>query len=348
MGSFMKIAALILSLVTMVASAADGPFRVGQKDYTFKDSARNRQIVTHVWYPIEATQKMRPVPAKNLFTPIIVAKGAPLLGGRGKKFPLILISHGSGGLAERLFWFTDPLVRQGSIVVGVDHPGNNTKDNTPEGVVRVWERAKDISFVLDQISKAPEWKDHIDKNQIGAAGHSAGGTTVLLLAGGRLSPEQFVIPFPNCEGSKDPYFAKYCESVKKIDFKSYPKDVVGGDYSDERIRGVVAFDPGYARSFDKESLKKLKAKNLVFVADKLLAPQGEIFSKDFLTLLPKEEVRVLPGSYHMTFLQPCKAKLPKGDPEIDELCVDNIHRPDMQTSVVETSQEFFMKTFSGR
>src|SRR4051812_40717978 len=118
-----------LFLFACLNANATSYFKVGQKDFTFQDNKRNRKIVTHVWYPAPPNIKMSAQEAMGPFLPVIAAMNAPL-AHVSQKLPIVLISHGSGGKAEKLFWLTEYLVKNGVFVMGVDHPGNMTGDNS--------------------------------------------------------------------------------------------------------------------------------------------------------------------------------------------------------------------------
>ena len=81
-------------------------------------------------------------------------------------------------------WLVEPLVAAGFQVIAVDHHGNNYVDGyEPEGFLFVWERPRDITFVLDVLANE---QPH---GPVGAAGFSVGGYTVAALAGARLDPQ---------------------------------------------------------------------------------------------------------------------------------------------------------------
>ena len=87
--------------------------------------------------------------------------GRPLLdGGRAApdaalsptpvKFPLIVLSHGTGGTAGNLAWLGTALASRGFVAAAVNHPGNNAVDGyTVQGFALWWERAHDLSAVID-------------------------------------------------------------------------------------------------------------------------------------------------------------------------------------------------------
>lgn len=338
MGDSMYHLIVALFFVASVAQAAS--FGVGEKEYVMKDITRNRTLTVHVWYPVDPNEAVSAVTQKgNPFIPVVSARDAALVGA--EKFPVVLLSHGSGGKADKLFWLTERLVREGMMVVAVDHQGNMTGDNSADGMMRVWNRPKDLTFALDQVASQPFFRDRLDMDKVVAAGHSAGGATVLLLAGAKLSASRLTSPIPTCAGTKDPYLAKVCGELKSIDMKQYPKEVVEADYHDRRVKAVVSLDPGFVKSFETTSLKKLKSKPLLFIADKMNTSHDQIMAKEFKRYLPKTAVRIVPDSYHMTFLQACRPDFPTEDPELAELCVENDRKIKIQKKVADASVEFF-------
>jgi predicted dienelactone hydrolase len=212
-------------------------------------------------------------------------------------------------------------------------------------MMRVWNRATDLSFALDRLLEQDFFRSRIDLTKVAAAGHSAGGATVLLLAGARLSSAKLTSPIPTCSGTKDPFFAKVCDEAKSIDAKSYPKQIVEADYSDARVKAVVALDPGFDRSFRTESFKYLKSKPMLFLAGKMNTSHDQILAKEFSRYFPTNEVEIVPDSFHMTFLQACKSDYPKDYPELAELCVENDKKIQIQKRVADLSLEFFKKSW---
>ncbi len=172
--------------------------RVGMvtRDFTPKQprnwrGAEQKTLHCVIWYPavdtaIETKQFIGP-PDAPLFEAGSATPHAPFEPSLGK-WPLIVLSHGTGGSAMQLAWLGTALARAGFIAVAVDHPGNNSATDaplTPEGMALWWERATDLSNVIDGMLADAEFGPKIDTRLIGAAGFSLGGYTVLELAGAR-------------------------------------------------------------------------------------------------------------------------------------------------------------------
>jgi pimeloyl-ACP methyl ester carboxylesterase len=116
---------------------------------------------------------------------------------------LILLSHGIGGSELGHSFLAQALARNGYLVAALRHPGDNWQDRSlieksPERYFD--ERPRQASRVIDAILADPAWKDRIATDsrgpRVGALGHSAGGYTVLALAGAQsdLSPGKKALP----------------------------------------------------------------------------------------------------------------------------------------------------------
>lgn len=334
----------LFSILAAFSALASNPYAVGAHDYNFTDQTRGRQISTHVWYPIHFETAVAPINPKEPFQPVVAALNSPIPKG-SDRFPVVLMSHGSMGNASRLFWLAEALVKNGMIVIAVDHPGNMFGDSSADGLMRIWDRAKDLTFALNEIIKVSDFQNRLDLSKVSAVGYSAGAAAVLLMGGARFSFERYSSPVPNCAGSKDPFYKKQCDELAQLNPKSYGKELIEGDYSDPRIQSILSLDPGFARSFQPESFKKIK-NTLVWIAPKLASPQDEIFSKDFLKLLGSGQAEVIPDSDHMTFLQACKPGLPiEEDAELKELCHDTEKKLRLQTQISQQAIHFLRESW---
>ena len=156
-----RISALLLlvcsSLAVSMLRADQEPaasFRVGIAFRSFTPNepynwrgAKTHVLPTTIWYPAAASAAEQPlqIPGLTFFVLGNVAQNATI-SSAPEKFPLILLSHGTGGTALSLAWFASALAARGFIVAGVNHPGNNAADPyTVEGFSTWWERARDLT-----------------------------------------------------------------------------------------------------------------------------------------------------------------------------------------------------------
>jgi predicted dienelactone hydrolase len=105
------------------------------------------------------------------------------LAGDGN-FPVVLLSHGTGGSPESMGWLARPLAKRGFVVIGPHHHGNCAVEAyRPEGFLCWWERAPDLSVMLTQLARSGPFAGRLDLDRVSAVGFSLGAYTVLLLAG---------------------------------------------------------------------------------------------------------------------------------------------------------------------
>lgn len=174
-----------------------GPFRVGRTTFTLADPARaGRALTVDAWYPVDAADAEGTAPSQlDLLVTTLALPNArhepPVSGAR--RFPLVVFSHGSGGVRFQSWFLMEHLASQGYVVVAPDHAGNTALDSLygtsrPFAEMAV-ERPRDVSFVIDQmLARSAEPTDRfggrIDAEHIAVVGHSFGGFTALAAAAG--------------------------------------------------------------------------------------------------------------------------------------------------------------------
>ncbi len=67
-------------------------------------------------------------------------------------YPVVVLSHASGGNAPQLGWIASNFAKRGLIVIGTDHPGTRSRDGDPHRTVHIWDRPADLTFLLDWIA----------------------------------------------------------------------------------------------------------------------------------------------------------------------------------------------------
>ncbi len=256
---------LLVLLVTSCTAPGDN---IG----TLEDSSRDRSIPYQIWLP-------------NVEVDTV-------------KFPLVILSHGSGGEYSNHTWLIDSLVENGFIVAALNHPMNTTRDNTDEGVISVWHRPRDISVLLDYLLNDSNWVNVIDENRIGAAGFSSGGYTVLALAGAIYDPELMSAYCASQERGKD---CELATDFSNVDFRDS-----SASYKDERIKSVFSMAPAVGSAITKESLAEIELPVFIIASkdDELVNPNyGAI---RYAENIPLSDLVLLPSGGHFIFLE-CNA-----------------------------------------
>jgi predicted dienelactone hydrolase len=169
-------------------------FEVGFREGRSVDKARSswagdgpRPLSWCAWYPATelAFEDTVSFPRQDvvLFVMGKVARDAPLLVGQ-MKFPLVLLSHGTGGSGAGIGWLGEALASHGFVVIAANHHGNTAVEPyAAEGFLCWWERARDLSVLLDCLSTEGIFAGRIDLDRVFAAGFSLGGYTALALLG---------------------------------------------------------------------------------------------------------------------------------------------------------------------
>lgn len=223
------------------------------------DNTGDRPIAWSAWYPTD--DEGPPTPAAGaVFDLGAVIRNAAL--AKGAKLPVVLLSHGTGGTAESLGWLARHLARQGCVVLGVNHHGNTgIEPHMAAGFLCWWERATDLSMLLTASSTTGFFAGRLDLDQISAVGFSLGGHTVLALAGARSSMTIFdnwqrASGIVEAAPREFPDLAAHIPDLQRhsVAFRhSWARH--GADYTDKRIRSVVAMAPAPpVRSFTPTSI----------------------------------------------------------------------------------------------
>lgn len=289
-----------------------------------------------IWYPIDARTAESPIPTARLFRTQQGAKDAAIIS-HPKHLPLLLLSHGSGGSFDRLDWMADYFVRQGWMAAAINHPGNTRDDNTVEGVVQVWKRAIQLSSFLTFLLDQHPLRHHIDKERMVAVGHSAGGTTVLLLAGGRLAKEKFQNPIPFCVPRPKEFDDEHCAELLHYDFQKLSADEIERSYRDKRIKAVIALDPAFAQSFRKG--EGSIAPTLFVLAKKRRDRSGEIYTAQFKNLFPDQRFVTIPDAIHISFVSTCSEFGVRRDAPI---CIENGVREQIHQQANQVALDFLL------
>jgi len=314
--------------------------------------AKTHALITNIWYPAEKTaveQSQWIGAADNPFANAgKAALDAPIVAAP-EKLPLILLSHGTGASSLMMAWLGTTLASHGFMAVAVNHPGNNAlEDYTLQGFSLWWERATDLSKVLDALLADATLGAHIDAKRVGAAGFSLGGYTVIELAGGisETARYQEFCKSPKADGMcVDPVefpgiSAKATELAKNdATFQAALADG-GKSHRDVRMRAIFAMAPALGPAFDPASLAKIAVPaQIVTGADDKVVPI-ETSAKFFAAHIPGAQLTIMQAVGHYTFLATCDQL---GRTSRPELCLDNagILRDDIHGQTANLAWHFF-------
>jgi predicted dienelactone hydrolase len=325
--------------------------------------AATQQLLTQIWYPVAPGNVETPReigrPGDPIFRGQPVASDAPLAGDANTRFPLVLLSHGTGGSANDQDWLASALAAHGYIVAAVNHPGNNELEPlTREGFLLWWERATDLSNVLDALLADPQFGPHIDASRIGAAGFSLGGYTVLALAGARTdvnaleafcrSPQADAICHPpeakRMAGSASDADAPHPPPTPEMR-ASFARS--GDSYRDARVRAVFAIAPALGEAFDADAFKSvtIPVALLAGTADITVPPDTNV--RRIAGFLPQASLTMVPGASHYTFLDTC---FPAAAERLARICKDGpgVDRDAVHALAANNALAFFARNLAGK
>jgi predicted dienelactone hydrolase len=292
---------VIAALLTAAADAAG--FQYG----TAPDPD-DKPIDLAIWYPSEVPVTTQPV---GLFKQDVAFYG----GVAPETFPLIVISHGTGGSGAEHYDTALALADAGFVVVAPSHTGDNYKDRSYSFTLRNFTgRSRQVSRVIDFMLHDWVGHDHLDPKRIGIFGHSAGGATALIAAGGAPDPA-LAVKF--CEEHAEQWG---CVQSKQLGAgASWADDTPPEWPHDARIKAIVIAAPALGPAFSKDGLAAVTQPVQLWRAedDKITPNQwyADVI-KDALPNPPDDHLVPLAG--HFDFLAPCSDALAKIAPGICE------------------------------
>ncbi|GLQ52130.1 alpha/beta hydrolase family protein [Dyella flava] len=336
------------------------PYHVGESGRLFHpDKARDwrgaktQALLVRIWYPVDRSVTEQPhdigAPGHPIFEGHPVAADAPLSPGKAR-YPLLLMSHGTGGSADSLDWLGAALAAQGYIVAAVNHPGNTALEPlTAEGFLLWWERATDVSEVLDGLLHDAVLGPHIDMQRVGAVGFSLGGYTVLELAGARthrLAFEHFCVS-PAADAICHPPEAQGLTHADGFALAPSPQtdaSIAHSDdsYRDPRIKAVFAIAPALGEAFNASSFADVRIPIALLAGSADTTVPLGTNAERFARFMPNAKLTLLPGAGHYTFLDVCTPNV--GDQPF--FCKDGpgVDRTAIHAEAIAQVAAFFAKT----
>jgi predicted dienelactone hydrolase len=223
-----------------------------------------------------------------------VATGAAPAGG---PFGLVVISHGAAGLWSNHRDLAMTLAAHGYVAAAPTHPHGQGDDvSGPD----VWVgRPKQISRVIDAVLDDAALGPRLQRERIGAVGHSNGGYTALAVAGAPPTPRAIV---EHCRQHPDD--ARFCSLGSAATRQATASAGPVHDVHDRRVRAIVLMAPNVA-PFTDDALAKVAVPVRVYGAEHddvtLVKYHSERLAKG---RPPGTEYLVVKQAGHFSFVSP--------------------------------------------
>ncbi len=172
-----------------------GPFEVGVMTMIVDDPDGERPLSVDVWFPLAdgvdvaalAPQRYTLLPEVYYESPAAFAAVAEQ--ARPDQSPLVVYSHGSGGLRYIHSALTEAIASHGYVVAAPDHTGNTAVDlllgTIAEPEVIAIDRPTDVGRVIDAVTAdASPFAAQVAGERIAVVGHSLGAFTALVAVAG--------------------------------------------------------------------------------------------------------------------------------------------------------------------
>ena len=327
-----RLAIALLTLCTFVdcGQVRAGDWKIGLRRLSFPDPLSGAVMTGLVTYPTGA-------PATSLrvgpFT-LTAAEDAPPESGR---FPLVIFSHGTGGLPELYLWIFEGLTANGFIVAGVTHPKDNYNDRSGSfDDALLIDRVRHISALIDQVEHDARLGPRIDSGKIGTIGHSAGGYTAILSAGGMPDFAQF-------RGGR-------CgrDSQTRPEQPRFAHDPSASPAADSRVRAAAAMAPALGCLFDRDSLSAIHIPIRFYQADSDEILQPGFNAVYFASLfMQTPDVVHIPHAGHFIFINKCPLIMSL---IAREICLDSwgTNRGNIHHRLIEDIALFFARALDAK
>jgi predicted dienelactone hydrolase len=287
-----------------------------------------------VWYPTHATEK----PWKVGHYQIEATSNAPMAPG---PFPLLLLSHGSGGSEFGHHDWAEYLARHGYVVAAPRHLGDSFDQPDGRGsdiqlIGRLWQVTKALDAVLADHRFTPS----IDAGRIGMIGFSAGGYTTLASIG---AEPNFNLWEAHCK--KHPEDSEFCPSMIASLFSSLPR-ITRPDWEmphETRIKAAVVMAP-VAILYDSAGLSGVTVPLRVYRAANDHRVRNALNADIVIAGLPvSPEQMTVPGGHYVFLAPPSDKPASKLRKLFDD--APGVDRVTIHKQISKELVKFFNRTF---
>jgi|SRR5258706_1349848 predicted dienelactone hydrolase len=234
-----------------------------------------RPLLWAAWYPASDDSIERELfpdrQSETWFAIGPAARDAPINPAR-RRYPIVMLSHGTGGAALHLEWLARDLADRGFIAIAVDHHGNTTTEPyRAEGFLCWWERARDLTVLLDTLEARGEFAGRLDMDRVFVAGYSLGGCTAAALLGAITETSRFQNSPANKgfgRGPRElPDLADHLPGLLEnsaIFRESWAR--MSNSYRDERFKAALLLAPGRSvHGFNEQQLSAIETPTRIVV-----------------------------------------------------------------------------------
>ena len=297
---------LFLVVASLAQAAEPQPWNAGARRLALTDPLTGKPIPGVIFYPTRGKPHLLRIGEYQLH---VALDAAPAKG----RFPLLAISHGNSGspLAHRDLLLS--LARNGFVVIGLLHPGDNPNDQSRQGALsNLYGRPLQVSASISAALADTHLAGSIDAQRIGVIGYSAGGETALILAGATPNPERLRRYCHERPDDEDACSANGELRADRPDLKAH---------ADPRVGALLLLAP-LSLMFGHDDLAAVTIPVMLYTGDRDQVLDPSRNAGHLLRRLPNPpEYHVLQGAGHFVFMTPCSAD---EDAETPELCEDAI------------------------
>ncbi len=329
---------VIFFLLSFGSSASANEYHIGYQKLDLVSKETDENIPVSIVYPT----KIPAVPVRFGLFELDLAIAAPIVSGH---FPLVVISHGSGGtnLGHRSIAFE--LVKKGFVVAMPLHPKNNYKDNSAEGTGKNWiNRPKHIKAVIDSIAENEKFSSNVDTKSVAVIGHSAGGYTALAVAGGVANTKhlyQLCIDAPK----ENEVFCGIGGAIPEKVISEEIKNPV-----DPRVKAIVLMAPVGVMYKSENALENVDATMLLLSAEKdtqlIEANHADLIARNYKHK-NKLTYRTIKNAGHYSFITPFPESMKGSLGEVGE-DPEGFDRSAFHKTLSKEIADFIVKVFKGK
>ncbi|MCZ8188165.1 MAG: dienelactone hydrolase family protein [Beijerinckiaceae bacterium] len=270
------------------------------------------QVAAEIPFDVFALYPTREAESPFEAGPYTIAARRDAVPAEGR-FPVVLLSHGSGGSPFAHRDLASHLARAGFIVVAPVHVGDAAgRTGRRDAGLAPTDRPGQAVQALEAVLKDPRLADRADSARMGAIGYSAGGYTALVLAGA--TPDFARWP-AYCRQS--PGNSVLCSQVTET---RHPGAGAGAwqPPREPRLKALVLIAP-LAMPFGPEGLATLRLPiQLHEATGDTIVPSASNGDTLMRAILPVPQRRRVAGGHHI-FIDPCP---PAAMARLAELCTD--------------------------